>query len=919
MKQLRWRLLSIAIITLWAVYSVAPSVIYFTSPREVRNAAEEMAKRIPDWLPQKHVSLGLDLQGGVQLVLGVNTDNAVDNKLGRLATEIQRWSDDTKQGIAKSYIVAGKQLLRLELSEGQDTQKVSQKIKNEFSGLTVLNRTEKQIDFGFEESQIKNIKASAIEQAEKVIRNRVDKWGVAEPVITRRQVDNSILVQLPGFKDPDKAKELLGRTAQLRFKLVDDNFQGFKDPKDLPPEITVGSPQGVQALVSENREVLMKYAQSKLPEDRQVFFHREDLAGGKKSRYSTYVVEASTEIGGDDILDSFVSEDQSGLERRPEVSMKFTGPGGKRFADLTGNHIGRKLAIVLDDEVVSAPVIQTKIANGQGRITLGSGGGYEKNFQEAQQLALILKSGALPATIEVLEQRQVGATLGPELADQGIKAMLVGLAMVLIYMVVYYRRPGLLANVALILNALFLLALMAGLGFSLSLPGIAGFVLTLGMAVDANVLINERIREELSIGKNSLKAVDNGFSKVFWTIFDANVTSLIAALVLLETNPSGPIRGFAVTLMIGLIVSMFTSMFCTRAFFDFFLSRAKNDKAVRAWLGGDGAGKVKKFNISFLKYSKPYLGFVLVLTLGLLVVGAVAGYNWGVDFAGGTEVQVRFDKDVAPDAIRSAGVPLGIKSVTLQTVGEGRKQYMIRFGSEDVELKPNAAAPSGTTTDTQSQLIQDYRQTLLTTFKEQKAEILSVDYVGPQIGRELRTQGGLSLLYAIIGILAYIGFRFDLRFGPGAVLKMVFDLLMTVGFYVYFQRSIDLTAVAAFLTVIGYSVNDVIVIYDRIRENFTTYSGRPMAENINNALNETFTRSINTSVLTIISLVGMLLFASGSIWNFAMAMTIGVVAATASSTFLASASVIWFEGFAKWYKTRFPKGNVTNKVAPVSR
>jgi preprotein translocase SecF subunit len=397
--------------------------------------------------------------------------------------------------------------------------------------------------------------------------------------------------------------------------------------------------------------------------------------------------------------------------------------------------------------------------------------------------------------------------------------------------------------------------------------------------------------------------VDIGFAKVFWTIFDANVTSLIAALVLLETNPAGPIRGFAVTLMIGLMVSMFTSMFCTRAFFDYFLSRAKTDKAVRAWLGAEHAEKAYRFNVNFLKYSKPYLICVLLLTLGMVLVGAVKGYNWGVDFAGGTEVQVRFAQDVEPDAIRPVGAPIGIKSVTLQTVGEGRKQYMIRFGSEDIELPQGGPV----TADKQSQLIQDYRLALLTQFKDKGPEILSVDYVGPQIGRELRTQGGLSLLYAILGILAYIAFRFDVRFGPGAVVKMVFDLLMTIGFYVYFQRSLDLTAIAAFLTVIGYSVNDVIVIYDRIRENLNSFGKRSMTENINNALNETFTRSINTSVLTIVSLIGMLVFSSGAIWNFAMAMTIGVVAATASSTFLASASVIWFDGFTKWYAKRFPK------------
>jgi protein-export membrane protein SecD/preprotein translocase SecF subunit len=914
MNKLRWRLSIIAVLTLWAAYIVAPSVIYFSSPKEVRNSEEEMAKRIPSWLPRKHVSLGLDLQGGVQLVLGVNTDNAVDNKLNRLGTEAQRWSDDKSLGIAKAYNVTGKQTLRIELKEGTDPNDFREKFRLEYPGLVQKARNGQVVDFAYEDDQIKTIKASSIEQAEKVVRNRIDKWGVAEPVINRRKADNSILVQLPGFKDPGKAKELLGRTAQLKFKLVDDSFAAFKDAKDLPASVTLGNNGGQPALISEDREALLAYVKGKVPDDRQLFLERTELAGGKKASFTTYVVDAATEIGGDDILDAFVTEDTQGLDRRPEVSMRFTGPGGKRFGDLTGANVGKRLAIVLDDVVVSAPVIQSKIANGQGRITLGNRGGYQAQFQEAQQLALILKSGALPATIEVLEERQVGASLGPELADEGIKGLLVGLVCVLLYMVVYYKRPGGLACVALCLNGLFLLAMMAALGFSLSLPGIAGFVLTLGMAVDANVLINERIREELAGGKNSKKAVDNGFGRVFWTIFDSNVTSMIAALVLLETNSSGPIRGFAITLIMGLLVSMFTSMYCTRAFFDLALSRATSDKAVRAWLGGDAADKHRVFSFDFLKYSKPFAGFGIALLVAVIALWATRGVNWGVDFAGGTELQVRFADDVDGDQIKAVGKKVGVESVTLQALGEGQKQYLIRFGAEDLAQKP---AAEGAAVPAESEVARAFKDAIVADLAAHKAEVLSVDYVGPQIGKELRNQGALSLFYAIIGILAYIALRFDLRFGPGAVLKMLNDTVWTIAFYVFAWRSVDLTAVAAFLTVIGYSVNDTIVIYDRIRENLVGHAKRPLGENINVSLNETLTRSINTSVVTIVSLLGILIFGSGQIWNFAMAMLVGVVAATSSSTFLASSSVLWFEGVKRWWIARKPQA--TAAPAPAAR
>ena len=310
------------------------------------------------------------------------------------------------------------------------------------------------------------------------------------------------------------------------------------------------------------------YLEEFVPEDRLLLFEEEKLANGK-SRWSSIVVNAATEITGDDVMDASVGQG-GGLDTQPQVALRFTGAGGKRFGDVTGKNIGKQMAIVLDDVVVSAPTIQSKITGGSASITLGGNRSFQEVYDEANQLSLVLKSGSVPATITVLEERQVGATLGPELADQGVKGILVGLAAVLFFMVVYYRRPGLLACVVLTLNGLFLLAVMAGFGFSLTLPGIAGFILTLGMAVDANVLINERVRQELRKGRNAKNAVEQGFAKVFWTIIDANVTTLIAAVVLLETNSSGPIRGFAVTLMIGLLISMFTSLYVTRTFFQVF-------------------------------------------------------------------------------------------------------------------------------------------------------------------------------------------------------------------------------------------------------------------------------------------------------------------------------------------------------------
>ena len=617
-----------------------------------------------------------------------------------------------------------------------------------------------------------------------------------------------------------------------------------------------------------------------------LLFEEEKLANGK-SRWTSVVVFAATEINGDDVMDASVGQG-SGLDTQPNVALKFTGPGGKRFGEVTGNNVGKLMAIVLDDVVVSAPNIQTKITGGSASITLGGNRSFQEVYDEANQLALVLKSGSVPATITVLEERQVGATLGPELADQGVRGILAGLVAVLIFMVAYYRRPGLLACLVLTLNGLFLLAAMAAFGFSLTLPGIAGFILTLGMAVDANVLINERVRQELRKGKNAKNAVLTGISKVFWTIVDANVTTLIAAVVLLETNSSGPIRGFAVTLMIGLVISLFTSLYITRTFFAGILSNKTSDESIRKWFGASNKQTVWKVN--FLGLGKPVTALVLFLSVTVLGVSASKGLNWGVDFAGGTEIMLGFNKDVESKDLSEIGKDSGLKNLTIQALEGGKTQYLLRYESENEGEKKAAAASSQ---------LKSFKEGLTTKLGGMGPQILQVDFVGPQIGKELRSQGILSVVYAIIFVLLYIALRFDMRFGPGAVVKMVLDIFMVLGFYVFFWRTFDLTSVAAFLTVVGYSVNDTIVIYDRIRENLTLNARRPLIENINISLNETLTRTLNTSITTVGALCGILIFSSGQLWTFAMAMSIGVVVATISSAFVASSYLVWSENYKK--------------------
>ena len=593
------------------------------------------------------------------------------------------------------------------------------------------------------------------------------------------------------------------------------------------------------------------------------------------------VVKAGSELSGEDILDAQVSYDQSSLDYRPVVSLKFTAMGSKRFADVTGDNIGTRMAIVLDQIIVSDPVIQAKISGGNAQITLGTSQDRSVVEKDARELALILRSGALPAPIEILEERQVGATLGPELANQGVSSVVLGLVLVLIFMIAYYKQSGVISSVALVFNAIFLLALMASFGFALTLPGFAGFVLTLGMAVDANVLINERIRQELREGREAMVSVINGFQKVTWTIIDANVTTLIAAFVLIETNSSGPIKGFAVALILGLLASMFTSLYVSKAFFEASIDSISSEDKRKKFLGFNAATSQKVFKIDFLRYSKFMVSLLVAIIIAVVGVGATKGMNWSVDFAGGTEMEILFAKPVQSAEIREALKTTGVNDASLQAIGSKADHYLVRFEKVD----------GG------KQMVHDIQGGLVDKLKTYQPDIQRVDFVGPRVGKELRKQGAMSVIWAMIGILVYIALRFDMRFGPGAIVKMIGDVFVIIGFYVFFQRSFDLTSIAALLTVVGYSVNDTIVIYDRIRENMAMHSKWKLYDTINNSLNETLSRTINTSVTTVAALVGILVFGTAQIWNFAAAMTIGVVAATISSTFLASAFILWMEKF----------------------
>jgi preprotein translocase subunit SecD len=599
-----WRLGLVLAVLFWSVWQLVPTWSYFRLPPAERNGPA-YEQSVPGWAPdaKKHLNLGLDLQGGILLAMGVDVDRAVKAKVVRRADEVADFLKGKNVPVTSAGPSADGYRVEVRTTDPKQVEQVVQ----DFYGAEMSapgGAPEGSVWFAFRPDVIKNFKEKAVEQAEKTIRNRVDKWGVTEPDIKRKQ-NAQIQIQLPGFKDPAKAKDLLGRTAQLEFKIADDESsvldglrnemppcpQGpdggialplpvtgcyFVEQVDLPSGIRRQSTYVAAAKRTELEAVIEKSLKPRISREQEIGIGEVSFGQGlvKERYYRTYLLRAKTELTGDYISDARPSVDNSKGAGDPVVAFAMSPEGSRLMERLTTENLGRRMAIVLDSKVESAPYIQGKISS-NGQITLGTGRNYQEKFQEANDISIVLKAGALPAPVTIFEERSVGATLGPELVRKGTIAALVGLGAVMLFMLLYYRMSGLIADVALVENGLLVLAIMSLLGSTLTLPGIAGFVLTLGMAVDANVLINERIREELRAGKTVRQAVDQGYDKVFWTIVDSHVTALVAAVVLMQYG-SGPVRGFAVTLIIGLLASMFTSIVVTRVIVDW---TTRNDNA----------------------------------------------------------------------------------------------------------------------------------------------------------------------------------------------------------------------------------------------------------------------------------------------------------------------------------------------------
>jgi len=568
-----------------AGYFLYPSYYYFyEATDEERDSHEKFCEAMPEWMTCSKFSLGLDLQGGIHLVMGVGVEKAVEQRLDRLADSLDEGMK--AEGIKFKKVVRPRGLLEIqvELDIGVDRAKLDTYLRTDFWQLEAVVRDETRYSLMLVEERDQEVRRSAVEQTIKSLRNRADQFGVTEPTIARRGESN-ILIQLPGVKDPQRALDMIGRTAQLEFKIVEAEASSIFTTiaaADLPEGVvarqnTFSGPGGKSVIDNFfelpliQKEAMRTMLEGLIDNEKMIGFG--ETAQNREGFLRTYLLTAKAGITGDYLIDARVNQNPD-LPSDYYVSMTFDQKGARLFENLTEQNKKRNMAIVLDDVVSSAPQIQDRIAGGNAMITLGSAGDARKKFQEATDLTLVLKAGALPAPVEIREKRQVGKTLGAESVDSGRNAIFLGVMMVLIFMTIYYRGSGMIANVALVMNIFFVLAILAMFEATLTLPGMAGIVLTIGMAVDANVIIFERIVEELRIGKTPRAAIDSGYGKAFSTIMDANITTLIAGVVLMQYG-SGPVRGFAVTLIIGIICSVFTAIVVTRLVFDFMSTRRR--------------------------------------------------------------------------------------------------------------------------------------------------------------------------------------------------------------------------------------------------------------------------------------------------------------------------------------------------------
>ncbi len=892
---------------------------------------------------EKEINLGLDLKGGMNVMLEIQVEDVVKSLAGDSQNDpafiaaMEKAAQALNEGTS-DYIGA--------FAEAYAQQSNGAPLVDIF-----LSPDRKDIKPGMSDNEVVKILRQetddAISASFNIIRSRIDHFGVLQPNIQRLPNSNRILVELPGIKEPERVRKLLQGTASLEFWTtyngtellqsllradaavkalqVDEVVEAAEPAADLASEVAA-APEVAEASNRFSREqnpllallspdyaggavigaavaadvaTINKYLA--LPEVRDCFPADVAFKWGIKgepmfdNRLCLYAIKVERADGkapldGSVISDARATYAQTGADA--EVSMSMNSNGITEWAQLTADNIGKCIAIVLDGYVYSAPVVRNKIEGGNSSIT----GNF--TIQEAQDLANVLKSGKVPAPARIIQDTVVGPSLGQESINAGLLSFVLAFILVLLYMGLFYKTAGWMASIALVTNVFLLIGFLVSFGAVLTLPGIAGIVLTMGMAVDSNVIIFERIKEELRAGKGLSAAIKDGFANAYSAIIDGNLTTIITGIVLYVFG-NGPVQGFATTLIIGIITSLFSSIFITRLLIEWIAGWKGNVSFSRSW----SENWLVNFKFDFISKRKVSYIISSVVILASVISLFIQGLNLGVEFTGGRTFVVRFDKEVTAEQVRAQLTEAFADAEDAANASFEVKQYGDTNQMRIVTQYKHDDTSEATTEEVESLIynalkpLYGYEITLdgFRNTQEDVNGIVSADKIGPAVAKDMTTGAFFAVFFSLIAIGLYIAFRFKKwQWATGATIGLVHDAFIVIGLFsicyafMPFNLEIDQAFIAAILTIIGYSINDTVVVFDRIREYNVLYPKRNVRENLNNALSSTLSRTLNTSGTTLVTLLAIFVFGGATIRGFVFALLMGVIIGTYSTLFIAT-------------------------------
>ena len=899
---------------------------------------------------EQELNLGLDLKGGMNVMMEISVPDIIyalsGNSDDATFREAMHQAEEQHLNSQKDFVdLFGEAYAKLDPNA-----KLAPIFLYEFKDKITVNSTNAEVL-----KVIKDETDLAIDRSYQILRTRIDRFGVAQPNIQKLENSGRILVELPGIKDPKRVRKLLQGTAQLEFWETynfNEIAQYFAEANELLAKSNAVKAENAKEEVTEGEDVALldqmtaedslKKAQEQA--NRVTFSNymifsvsetgvpyqtaRVGMAAVKDTANINRMLKMTSSVfprnirfawcvkpnknamngvelidlvalkanrenkcslGGEVVTEARQDYDQNG---RVEVSIQMNADGAREWKRLTGDNIGRQIAIVLDNYVYSYPVVNDEIPGGRSQIS-----GGDMTVEEAQDLANILKAGKLPAPARILEENVVGPSLGQEAITSGFWSFIIAFCLVLLYMLFFYSKAGIAADIALIVNIIFFFGVIASFGTVLTLPGIAGIVLTLGMAVDSNVIIFERIKEEIAAGKGIRLAVADGFKAAYSAILDGQITTFLTGFILFEFG-TGPVQGFATTLMIGICTSLFTSIFITRLILDRWLDKNKDI----AFSTNITRNFLKNTHFDFIKFGKTAFIIGALMIVISVCSWLTLGLNLGIDFQGGRNYVVRFDKEVSVAQVREALASIDEfkdDAPEVKTYGPSRQvkittKYKIKSNDPDVDAEIQGMLYNGlkqfyTKEMTYDQFTSDSEKS------DMMLGIMSSQKVGPTIADDVTRKAIIAVIISLFVIFAYIAIRFKRwQYGVSSIIALAHDTIIVIGMYsllysvMPFSMEVDQTFIAAVLTIIGYSINNTVVIFDRIRENVTLYPKRSWYERINDGVNSTLLRSVNTSGTTLVVLLAIFIFGGETIRGFVFALLVGILAGTFSSLFIAS-------------------------------